>query len=50
VKKKMIYGLLNLLTHIASVYHDNIPLHEIVQGKDLAKNYGPHKKCDPEGA
>jgi hypothetical protein len=42
VKEKMIHGFPSLLTHITSVYHDNISLPEIVHGKDLAKSHGSH--------
>jgi hypothetical protein len=47
VENKMIHELLNLFIHIPSVYHDNMPLPKIVQGKNLAKNCEPHKKCNP---
>jgi hypothetical protein len=50
VKKEIIHGLPGLLTHIAFVYHDNIPLPKVVQGKDIAKSRGPHKKAALEGA
>jgi hypothetical protein len=50
VKKEMIHGLPSLLTHIASVYYDNIPLPKVVQGKDIAKSRGPHKKAALKGA
>jgi hypothetical protein len=43
----MIHGLPNLLAQIAYVYHDTMPLPEIVQSKDLAKSHGPHKKGSP---
>jgi hypothetical protein len=50
LKNEMIRGLLNLLTHVASVYHDNMPLPKVVQGKDLAKGCRPHKEGSPWGS
>jgi hypothetical protein len=37
-KKKMIHRLTSLLTHVASVYYDNMPLPEIIQDKNLVKS------------
>jgi hypothetical protein len=47
VKKKMVHGLPSLLAHIASVYHYNMSLPKVVQGKDIAKGCGPHTKGSP---
>jgi hypothetical protein len=37
MKKKIIHGLPILFAQIASVYHNNMPLPDIIQVKDLAK-------------
>jgi hypothetical protein len=43
----MIHGLPSLLTHVASVNHDNMPFPKVVLGEDLAKSRGPHKEGNP---
>jgi len=40
----MIHGLPIPITHIASVYHDRMPFPKVVQGDNLVKSHGPHKK------
>jgi hypothetical protein len=47
MEKVMVYELLRLLAHAASVYHDNITLPEIVQGEDLTKSRRPRKEACP---
>jgi len=44
MEKKMIHRLPSFLTHIAFVYHDNMPLPKVVQGKDLVKSRESHFK------
>jgi hypothetical protein len=43
----MVNGLLFVLVHAASVYHDNMMLYEIVQGKDLTKSCRSQKEGLP---
>jgi hypothetical protein len=38
MEKEMVHGLLRLLAHAVSIYHDNMTLFEIVQGEDLSKS------------
>jgi len=43
----MVHGLLRVLAHVASIYHDNMMLLEIVQGEDLPKSRRPRKEGQP---
>jgi hypothetical protein len=47
MKNKMVQGLFRLLTHAASIYHNNMVLLEIVQGEDLSKSCRPRKEGHP---
>jgi hypothetical protein len=49
MEKKMVHGLLHLLAHAGSAYHDNMALPEIVQGEDLSKSHRPRKEGHPWG-
>jgi hypothetical protein len=43
----MIHSFLALLTHAASVDHDNMPFSKVVLGEYLTKRRGPHKESSP---
>jgi hypothetical protein len=50
VKKKMVHRFSIFLAQATSVHNDEMPLPEIVHGKDLAQGYRPRKKSRPRGS
>jgi hypothetical protein len=43
----MIHSFLDLLTHAATVDHNNMSFPKVVLGEDLTKSRSPHKESSP---